>query len=83
MFDVFDKKQMYDHVTTGKENASEDENCIISMFLTSFNIYFVFGYACSMWIYLKRLPSGFVWDKVWIFLVKTDWQPWREASPYA
>jgi len=24
MFDVFDKKQMYDHVTTGKENASED-----------------------------------------------------------
>jgi len=38
MSDVFNKKQMYDHVATGKENASEDKNCIISMFLTSFNI---------------------------------------------
>jgi len=38
MFDVFDKKQMYDIVIAGKENASKDWNCIISMFLTSFNI---------------------------------------------
>jgi len=40
MFDVFTKKQMYNSVFTGQENASKDRNCIISMFLTSFNIYF-------------------------------------------
>jgi len=33
---------------TGKENASKEWNCIISMFLTSFNVCFVFGYACFM-----------------------------------
>jgi len=31
--DVFHKKQMYNSVITGKENASKDWNCIISMFL--------------------------------------------------
>jgi len=46
MIDVIDKKQMYDSAITGKENASKDWNCIISMFLTSFNVYFVFGYSC-------------------------------------
>ena len=30
---VFHKKQMYNSVITGKENASKDWNCIISMFL--------------------------------------------------
>jgi len=40
MFDVFNKKQIYDSVFTGQENASKNWNCIISMFLTSFNIYF-------------------------------------------
>jgi len=39
---------MYDSVITGKENASKDWNCMILMFLTSFNIYFVFGCACFM-----------------------------------
>jgi len=34
------KKQMFDSVFTGKENASKNWNCILSMFLTSFNIYF-------------------------------------------
>jgi len=48
MIDVIDKKQMYDIVITGKENASKEWNCTISMFLTSFNVYFVFGYACFM-----------------------------------
>jgi len=43
--DVIDKKQMYNSVITRKENDSKDWNCIISMFLTSFNVYFVFGYA--------------------------------------
>jgi len=41
-----------------------------------FNIYFVFGYACSMCICLKTAIWLFClfWDKVWIFLVKTGWQ---------
>ena len=33
----------------GKENASEGWN-ITFMFLTSFNIYFVFGYACFIFV---------------------------------
>jgi len=52
------------------------------MFLASFSIYFVFGYTCSMCICLKT-AVWFFWDKVWMFLVKTGCQPWREASPYA
>jgi len=48
MFDVFDKKQMCDSVFTGKENASKDWNCIISIFLMNFNIFFVFGIECLM-----------------------------------
>jgi len=36
-----DKKQMYDSVITGKENASKELNCIISMLLTSFNMFCV------------------------------------------
>ena len=31
MIDVIDKKQKYDSVITGKENASKEWNCIISM----------------------------------------------------
>jgi len=46
MFDVFNKKQMDNGVITGKENASKDCNFSVSMFLTSFNVCFVFGYAC-------------------------------------
>jgi len=37
---VFNKKQMYDSLFTGKKNASKNWDCIILMFLTSFNIYF-------------------------------------------
>ena len=44
------------------------------MFLTSFNVYFVFGYAYFCVHALTLLP-GFFWDKVWLFLVKTGWQP--------
>jgi len=36
VFDVFNKKQMYVNVITGKENASEDQNCITSMFQATF-----------------------------------------------
>jgi len=64
MFDVFNKKQMYNSVITWKQNASKDCNCIISMFLMSFNIHFVFGYACFMCIYVLRLPSGYFGDNV-------------------
>jgi len=41
MIDAIDKKHLYDSVITGKENASEEWNCIISMFLTIFNVYFL------------------------------------------
>jgi len=40
IFVVFNKKQMYDSMFTGKENASKNWHCIKSMFLTNFNIYF-------------------------------------------
>ena len=71
MFDVFDKKQMYDSAITWKENASKDWNYIISMFLTSSNIYFVFGYACfistcfktAIWLCLFFLRQGLVFFK--------------------
>ena len=42
-FSMIYKKQMtemYNSAFTGKENASENWNCILSMFLTSFNVYF-------------------------------------------
>jgi len=39
-FDVFNKKQMYDSVFAGKEIAYKNLSCILSMFLTSFIIYF-------------------------------------------
>jgi len=64
---------------TGKENLSKEWNCITSMFLTSFNVYFVFGYAYFMCICLKTAIWLF-WDKVWLFLMKTGWQPCQEPS---
>ena len=36
--DFIDKKQMHDSVITGKVNAFKEWNCIVSMFLTSFNV---------------------------------------------
>ena len=61
MIDVIDKKQMYNSVITQKEYACKDWNCIISVFLMSFNVHFVFnGYACFMCISLKT-ASGFPW----------------------
>jgi len=53
MINFIDKKRMYNSVIMGKENASKEWNYIIAMFLTSFNVYFVFGYACFMCICLK------------------------------
>ena len=74
MTDVIDKKQMHDSVITENEYASKDWTCVISMFLTSFNVYFVCGCACFMCLCFKTTISLF-WDKVWLFLVKTGWQP--------
>jgi len=55
MIDVIDKKQMHDSVITGKEYASKEWTCVISMILTSFNVYFVCGCACFMCIWSKLL----------------------------
>jgi len=60
MIVVIDKKQMYDSVIAGKENASEEWHCIISVFLTSFHVYFVFGYTYFC-VYALKLLSGFFW----------------------
>ena len=54
---------MYESFIMGKENASKEWDCIMSMFLTSFNVYFVFGYACIMCICLKTAIWIF-WDTV-------------------
>jgi len=67
MIDVIDKKQLHDSIITGKEYACKDWTSVISMVLTSFNVYFVCGCACFMYICLKSVT--------WIFLVKTGWQP--------
>ena len=58
MLNVFSKKQMYDSVITGKENF------IISLLLTRFNIYFVFGYAGFMCLCLKTAIWLFWWKQV-------------------
>jgi len=48
MIDFIVNKQIYDSVITGKVNASNELTCIVSMFLTSFNVCLVFGYAYFM-----------------------------------
>jgi len=48
MIDFFVKKQICDSAIAGKVNASNELNCIVSMFLTSFNVCFAFGYAYFM-----------------------------------
>ena len=69
MIDVIDKKQMHDSVIMGKEYASKDRICVISMFLTSSSVYFVCGCASFMCISLKTAICFFR-----LFLVKTGWQ---------
>jgi len=79
MIDGIDQKQTYHNVITGKENASKEWNCITSMFLTGFNVYFVFGYAYFCVFALKLLSVfflAFLGGKIWLFLMKTGWQPW-------
>jgi len=45
------------------------------MFLTSFDIRFVFGYACFMCISCLKTAIWLVLGQGLAFLVKTDWQP--------
>jgi len=78
MIDAIDKKQMCHSVITGKGNASKEWNYIIAIILTSFNVYFVFDYACFLCICCKTAIC-FFWDKDRIFLVKTGWQPCFKA----
>jgi len=77
MIGVIDEKQMPEIAVTPKEYASKDWTCVISMVSTSFNIYFVCGCACFMCISIKTAIWLFLafWYKVWLFLVKTGWQP--------
>ena len=56
---------MHDSVITGQDYASEDWTCAISMFLTSFTVYFVCGCVCFMFICLKI--AVFWGDKVCFF----------------
>ena len=55
MIDAVDKKKMFDSVITGKENASKDWNCVISVayaenfhggFIQRQMVSFVFGVRC-------------------------------------
>jgi len=65
MIYVIDKKQMHNSVITGKEYASKDWTCVISMCLTSFNVYFMCGCTCFTCICLRPAIWLF-WDKVWL-----------------
>jgi len=67
MLNSVNKKQMYDSVIKRKENASKDWNCIISIFPTSSNIHFAFGYACFMCICLMTA--------IWLFWWRQDGSP--------
>ena len=58
MIYAFDKKQMHDTVITGKEYASKDWACVISMFLTSFNVYCIWV-VHALCVYASKLLSGF------------------------
>jgi len=58
LLEVFNKKQMYVNVITGKENVSEEWTCVASMFLTSFNIYLCLVMHVSC-VHVLWLLSGF------------------------
>jgi len=63
---------MHGSVIMGKENASKEWYCIIPMFLTSFNVYFVFGYAYFMCICFKTATGLFL-----VFFVRRPGFFWR------
>jgi len=59
MIDVIDKKQMHDSAITGKEYASKDWTCVISMFLTSFIMSILCVFVHVSCVYVSKLLSGF------------------------
>ena len=75
MINVVDKKQTYDSVMTRKENASKECN-YISMFLTWWVLMSILCLVMHvLCVYALKLLSDLFWDEVWLFLVKTSWQP--------
>ena len=51
---------MHDSVITGKEYASKDWTCVISMFLTSFNVHCILCVVVHvLCVYASKLLSGF------------------------
>jgi len=75
IYDVIDKKQMHDSAITGKEYTSKDWTCVISMFLTSFNVYFVCGCACFICICLKTA----IW-LFWLIGTRSVFFWWRQVG---
>jgi len=68
MINAIDKKQMYDNVIMGKENASKECNCCIinhtdvsDEFWCLFCVWFCIFFFCRL--YALKLVSGFFWDK--------------------
>jgi len=55
MIDVIDKKENARQCNYGNEYASKDWTCVISMVLTSFNVYFVCVCPCFMCICLNSV----------------------------
>jgi len=45
----------------GKENASKQLNCIILMFLTSFNVFFVIGYGYFIKCIIICFKTAIIW----------------------
>jgi len=33
-----------------------------------------------LFVYVLKLPPGFFWVKIWLFSVKTGWQPWVQKQ---
>jgi len=75
MIDVIDEKQMHDSLITGKEYASKEWTCVISMFLTSFKCLF-FVWLCMFYVYMPQKCYLAFLGQGLDFLVKTGWQPY-------
>jgi len=59
---------MYDSVFTGKEIAYKNLNCILSMFLTSFNIYCIFVWLCMSYCMCSLNVLELLYGLFWLFL---------------
>ena len=75
MIDFIVKKQIYDSVITGNVNASNELNCIVSMFLTRLTsiLCLVMHILC---VNALKLLSGFIW----LFWTKSGFFWWRQVG---